>query len=106
MYYSYDTVSEAIKELKQRGYTLDFNLKENCLVCDDDTSASSVFDINDFEIVEAHRFEGISDPADEAAVYAIESNKGDKGVLVTGYGTSAEGLSADMVNKLHMHHKN
>lgn len=103
MYYVYDTVSEAVKGLKQRGYTLDFNLKENCLVCHDDTLTSSVFDINDFEIVEAYRFEGNSDPADEAAVYAIESNKGDKGVLVTGYGTSAEGMSADMAKKLHMH---
>ena len=98
MYYAYDTVSEAVKGLKQRGYTLDFNLKENCLVCHDDK-----FDIHDFEIVEAYRFEGNSDPADEAAVYAIESNKGDKGVLVTGYGTSAEGTSADMAKKLQMH---
>jgi hypothetical protein len=101
MYYAYDTVSEAVKELKRRGYTLDFNLKENCLICHNDQ-----FDIDDFEIVEAYRFEGISDPADEAAVYAIESNKGDKGVLVTGYGTSAEGISADIARKLQLHHKN
>ena len=98
MNYAYDTVSEAVKGLKQRGYTLDFNLKENCLICDVDK-----FDINDFEIVEVHRYEGNSDPADAAVVYAIESNKGHKGVLVTGYGTSAEGMSADMAKKLQMH---
>jgi hypothetical protein len=31
--YSYDTVSAAINGLKQRGYKTDFNLEENCIVC-------------------------------------------------------------------------
>jgi hypothetical protein len=98
--FTYDTVSEAVTGLRQRGYLTDFNLRENCLVCHNDT-----FDINDFEILEFHRFEGNSDPADEAVVYAIESNKGHKGILVTGYGTSAEGVSADMAEKLQVHKK-
>jgi hypothetical protein len=96
--YSYDTVSSAVNGLKQRGYTMDFNLSENCLICHGDK-----FDINDFEIAEFHRFEGESDPADAAIVYAIEGNRGQKGVLVTGYGTSAEGTSAEMAKKLHVH---
>ncbi|MDP9229550.1 MAG: phosphoribosylpyrophosphate synthetase [Bacteroidota bacterium] len=96
--YAYDTVTAAVKGLKERGYTLDFNLKENCLVCDEDK-----FDINDFEIVEVYRFEGDSDPGDEAVVYAIESNKGHKGVLVNGYGISSNALSAEMAKKMRMH---
>ena len=92
---SYDTLSEAVNGLKARGYALDFNLSENCLVCQ-----GNKYDINDFEIVEFHRFEGNTDPADEAIVYAIESKKGDKGVLVSGYGISAEGMSAEMAKKL------
>ena len=91
----YDTVSEAVNGLKKRGYELDFNLSENCIICHGDK-----FDINDFEIVEIHRFEGNTDPSDEAAVYAIESTGGKKGVLVSGYGISAEGMSAEMVKKL------
>lgn len=94
---AYDTVSEAVNGLKKRGFTEDFNLQENCLVCHEDK-----YNVEDFEIVEFHRFEGNTDPADEAAVYAIESNKGTKGVLVTGYGISAEGMSADMIRKLNM----
>jgi hypothetical protein len=39
----YDTVSEALTGLKQRGFDLDFNLQENCLVCHGDR-----FDVNDF----------------------------------------------------------
>jgi hypothetical protein len=92
---SYDTLSEAITGLKNRGYTLDFNLTENCILCQEDR-----YDPADFEIVEFHRFEGNSDPADEAIVYAIESKNGRKGILVSGYGISAEGMSADMARKL------
>ncbi|MFI5131890.1 MAG: hypothetical protein ACHQFX_17935 [Chitinophagales bacterium] len=96
--YVYDTVSAAVTGLRTRGYVLDFNLKENCLVCHEDK-----FDVNDFEIVEIYRFEGNSDPADEAVVYAIESNKGQKGVLVNGYGPTSDVVSSEMALKLHVH---
>ena len=65
---AYDTVSQAVNELKQRGYTLDFNLKGSRLECQGQN-----FNPKDFEITEFHRFEGNSDPGDEAVVYAIES---------------------------------
>lgn len=96
--YTYDTVTAAVNGLKQRGYTMDFNLSENCLVCHEDK-----FNVGDFEITEVYRFEGNTDPADEAVVYAIESNKGHKGVLVSGYGPSAEGMSSEMAKKLQIH---
>ena len=93
--YAYDTLSEAVNGLKIRGFDLDFNLQENCLICNGDK-----FTIDDFEIVEVHRFEGNSDPSDEAVVYAIESINGLKGILVNGYGISANALSSDMAKKL------
>lgn len=97
MIYAYETVSQAINELKARGYTMDFNLQENCIICNEQT-----FNPQDFKIVEVYRYEGDSDPADEAVVYAIESKNGLKGVLVNGYGISAETLSSDMAKKLSM----
>ena len=96
--YAYDTVTDAVKGLKERGYTKDFNLKENCIICHEDK-----LDPEDFEIIEVYRFEGDSDPADEAVVYAIESVNGLKGVLVNGYGISAEAMGSDMAMKLHIH---
>ena len=95
--YSYDTVTEAIKGLRERGYTKDFNLKENCIVCHEDK-----FNPEDFEIEEVYRFEGDSDPADEAVVYGIVSKNGLKGVLVNGYGPSADTMSAEMARKLNI----
>lgn len=95
---SYDTVSEAVNGLKQRGFTTDFNLEENCLVCH-----SGKFNPEDFQIVEIYRFEGNSDPSDEAVVYGIESKNGMKGVLVNGYGVSSNSLSDEMARKLEVH---
>jgi len=96
--YNYDTVTEAIKDLKVRGFTMDLNLQENCIVCNEEK-----FNPDDFEIVEFYRFEGDTDPSDEAVVYAIESNSGMKGVLVNGYGISAEEMSDDIAKKLRIH---
>lgn len=95
---AYDTVSQAVNELKQRGYTLDFNLKESCLECEGQN-----FNPKEFEITEFHRFEGNSDPADEAVVYAIESRNGMKGVLVNAFGVYSEPLSDEMIKKLSFH---
>jgi hypothetical protein len=95
--YAYDTVAEAVKGLKQRGYNIDFNLEADRIFCHI-TPAS--LKPADFEITEFYRFEGESDPADEAVVYAIESRTGQKGLLVTGFGITAEGVGEEMIEKL------
>ena len=92
---AYDTVSQATDDLRKRGFVLDFNLEENNVVCKENR-----FRPEDFTIVEVHRFEGLTDPADEAVVYAIESSDGTKGILVSGYGIYSDALSAEMAKKL------
>jgi len=91
----YETVTEALRQLKERGYTKDFNLQSNCIVCNGEK-----YNPEDFEIVEVFRYEGNSDPADEATVYAIESGSGMKGVLVAGYGPSIEPAAAETIKRL------
>ncbi|HEY4334811.1 MAG TPA: phosphoribosylpyrophosphate synthetase [Puia sp.] len=95
--YSYDTVAEAVEGLKQRGYSIDFNLEADKICC---PKTPLELKPADFEITEFYRFEGESDPADEAVVYAIESQKGERGLLVTGFGISAEGIGEQMIEKL------
>ncbi len=94
--HAYDTLVEALNDLNKRGYTYDFNLKENCLYCQ---SLDQTFTSKDFDVVEHYRFEGASDPGDLSEVYAIETGNGIKGVLTDGYGISSS-LSAEMVQKL------
>src|SRR5258708_31786627 len=99
--YAYDTVTAAIKGLKQRGYTIDFNLETDRINCPDHQLSLKP---SEFEITEVYRFEGESDPADEAIVYAIESKDGRKGVLVNGFGISADEIGEEMVGKLIVRH--
>jgi hypothetical protein len=94
----YGTVTEALETFREQGYDLDFNRKEDRLVSGMDT-----WHMDDFDIVDMYRYEGDSDPGDSAAVYAIRSKAGHKGVLVTGYGISSEGISSDLLKKLDDH---
>ena len=41
-----------------------------------------------------------TDPADEATVYGIVSSTGVRGILVTGFGASADMVSAEILEKL------
>jgi hypothetical protein len=91
----YATVSEALEQLRQQGFTVDFNLEKNNIACN-----SGKFMPDEFVVKDVYRYEGNSDPADEATVYAIESTSGLKGVLVTGYGASDEDISPLVLQKL------
>jgi len=92
------TVSEVLNHLKLKGYNVDFNLDDNCLICH---SNSLRIHPEEFIVDKHYRFEGLSDPADEAIVYAISSTTHDiKGTLVDGYGISSDKLNIDMINAL------
>ncbi len=95
---TYQTMVEALNDLKARGFTLDFNLAKDSL-------HNSTHDItlhpDDFEIVELYRFEGPSDPADNSIVYGIQSDRYSiKGVLVDAYGVYSNEISEDLLRKL------
>lgn len=94
--YHYETVVEAINELRKKGYTHDFNLEINCLIC-----AAGKFTDEEFDVQEVYRYEGMSDPADEATVYGIASKTGIKGILVTGNAQDIDPRSAGILKKLH-----
>ncbi len=91
----YANAKDALDKLKEQGYTTDFNLEENCLVCNGEK-----FSADDFEITSVYRYEGDSNPDDESTVYGIESKSGVKGVLVTSYGAYSEKMSDDILQKL------
>jgi len=94
--FHYATVSEAIDQLRKQGYTLDLNLKENHI-----TAGEQAYTADEFEIVDLYRYEGPSDPADEATVYALASVSGLKGILVSGYGISTDEASTETLKQLH-----
>ena len=98
---SYDTLTEAITDLKARGFNLDFNLKETQIEC---TTTGTKLSPKDFEITEVYRFEGETDPGDELVLYAIESKEGLKGTLMNAYGAYANTVSNELIGKLKVHY--
>src|SRR5262245_47684449 len=99
---AYDTLSGALENLKERGYTLDFNIDLDQIVCHTDGTSLRP---DEFEIKEFYRFEGDSNPDDEEVVYAVSSHDGAcKGVLVSAYGPYAENASDEMIQKLSVRH--
>ena len=97
----YGTLSQTINGLKEEGYTLDFNIQNNNLICHTNNAQLSP---DDFEIDGVFRFEGESNPDDEAVLYAISSTKDSlKGTLVNGYGVSADAASDELIQKLNTH---
>ncbi len=89
-----DTVTKAVKDLINRGYSIDFDKDE-----------FKCFLVNDFEIDELYRFEGMNDPADETFVYAISSRRfALKGIIVNAYGIYEDEEIATLVQKFTLHH--
>jgi hypothetical protein len=94
--FNYGTVTDAINKFRQQGFNIDFNLKDNLL-----PRHIEELEAQKFRVVAIYRYEGDSDPADEAIVYAIESLSGLKGTLVTGYGMYTDAISTQILRKLH-----
>jgi hypothetical protein len=95
---TYDTLSEAVNDLQQNGYGLNFNLAGDCLHC---AEYNLKLHPDDFHIDNIYRFEGMNDPGDSNIVYAISSVKYKaKGIFVSAYGAYDEGLSAPLLSKL------
>lgn len=100
---NYDTVSIALNSLQERGYTTDFNIAFDKIICKE---TNACLNPGEFEITEVYRFEGETNPSDEAVVYAVESkDEKMKGTLVNAYGIYADAMSDEMIKKLSMHRK-
>ncbi len=94
----YDTVVEALKGLKEKGFTLDFNISFDSIKCEEHNICLNP---HEFEIIEVYRFEGDTNPSDEDIVFAIESKDGTiKGTMTSAYGMYADSLNTEMIKKL------
>ena len=95
-----DTLVETLEDLKEQGFTYDFNLTAHSLEIHKDDGICLTLSPEDFDIVQVYRFEGMTDPGDMSILYAIESKDGLKGTLVSSYGVYADAMSSEMISKL------
>jgi hypothetical protein len=82
----YISVSDAVNDLKKRGYDADFEFeKQNfCLYCED---LEMTLDPEDFHVDEVHRFQGNAGSDQNSILFAITSSTGVRGILVDQYTT-------------------
>jgi hypothetical protein len=89
--YNYANVMVALQELKELGFSTDFNI--------DNSEFKNA--PHNFEIVHIYRHEGDSSADDEAIVYGICSKSGQiKGVFVSGFSANSECESARFLKGL------
>ena len=97
---NYESLSDALDDLRKRGYEADFETQSPCLYCSD-------LDLRlieeEFHVDEVYRFEEDANPDDKAVVYAISSTAGIKGTIVDGSGASSGNISFEMAKKLQYH---
>jgi hypothetical protein len=94
---NYESLIDALDDLKTRGYEADFSTEPDCLYCGD---LDIRLNPEEFHVDEVYRFEEGSTPEDNAVLYAISATSGIKGTLVDAYGTYAENMSFEMAKKL------
>jgi hypothetical protein len=77
------TLVETLNDLKKQGYKSDFFVEGTHLRS---SISGNMYAPEDVSILDAYRFEGESDPSDEAILYVIETNTGEKGTIANTYG--------------------
>ncbi|MFE3867703.1 hypothetical protein ACFX5E_06385 [Flavobacterium sp. LS2P90] len=94
--YHYATVSEALDDLNEKGYTFDFNIHGEDIIKNP----------HRYEIEHIYRYEGDSNPDDESTVYGIKSSSGKKGVFVAGFSANSENDAARVLTEISIKGRN
>jgi len=81
------TLADTLERLKRHGFTATFEPAGPTLRA---RESGRRYRPEELVIRESHRFEGASDPDDQAVLYAIEATDGTRGVLVDAYGAYAD----------------
>ncbi|MES2680046.1 MAG: hypothetical protein V4635_09185 [Bacteroidota bacterium] len=77
------TMTSCVNTLQADGYTENFIMKDVGLEA---PTAQQLYTPEEIKVDSFYRFEGESDPADSAIVYAIAAKDGVKGILIDSYG--------------------
>lgn len=94
---SMKTLSATTRKLSENGYVTQFKALKNGL---ESLETHDVFGPADVKIVNFYRFEGESDPSDNAILYVVETNTGEKGTLTDAYGVYTDLKVSEFVKEV------
>lgn len=93
-----ETMVDALRRFGGRGYTDEFQARPEGLRS---LATGDVFSPEDLIVEDVARFEGSSDPGDEATIFALRSENGrTRGTYTVTFGTNMDALDAAMVPRL------
>lgn len=82
-----NTLTQCINKMVLEGYTNSYKVTDRGLFS---TSNEQYYRPDQVKVINFYRFEGQSDPADNAILYVIETDDGRKGTLIDAYGPYAD----------------
>lgn len=91
------TLVSVLSYLTSLGFEAQFKVTEQGLLS---LKTQKIFQQAEVEVVHFYRFEGESDPDDNAILYAIVTNDGEKGTLVDAYGIYSDTKIANFMQSV------
>lgn len=92
----YNNLAEATENLRQKGFTTNFKVNNKNLLEDD---KKSTFKSSEVQLLEFHRFEGMSNPADSSILYAVKTDSGKKGVVIDSFGADGSEITSAFMDE-------
>ncbi len=82
------TLSQVMGKLaKDKGISKEFRMNENCEMKMQDSD--KIYQPEELKILKSYRFEGDSNPADNAVLYVAQDSDGEKGLIIDSYGAES-----------------
>lgn len=92
-----NTLTSCVNKVVKDGYTDAFKVTRNSLYS---PSKDKNYSPEQIRIIDFYRFEGQSDPADNAIMYVIETNDGLKGTVIDAYGAYSDVNVTNFMNEV------
>lgn len=89
-----ETLSEAVRRLTDAGYERHLYPVDGHLVCG---RCGAQFDPSTLSVDEIVRFEGASDPDDQAILFALDAGRGHRGLYSSAYGAATSTDDVDVL---------
>ena len=81
------SLTSCLNKMVSDGYDKDFNVTDEGMKC---LQTDKYYTPQEINVVNFFRFEGVSDPANMAVLYVIETADGTKGTLIDAFGTYSD----------------
>lgn len=99
-----NTLSNLTTSAVRKGFSENFSVEKNGKGLKAPSNGKTYLP-EDVRIDNFYRFEGASDPADNAILYCLETNDGIKGMLIDSYGPEADSSITTFIKNVEKIHK-